>query len=65
MRRTFGPALFALVLPIISPVPSDAHVVRFVVEQTRPVADGKSYGAAGPYERLDGSGQPDAASRAN
>jgi len=29
-------------------------VVRFVIEQKRVVADGKSFGDAGPYERLDG-----------
>src|SRR5258706_8502323 len=34
---------------------SEAHVVRFVVEQTRPIADGKSFGDVGPYERLDGT----------
>ena len=36
------------------PWPGEAHVVRFVVEQKRVVADGKSFGDAGPYERLDG-----------
>jgi hypothetical protein len=34
---------------------SDARVVRFVVEQTRPFADGKSFGSAGPYVRLEGT----------
>src|SRR5438477_6494411 len=34
---------------------SDAKVVRLVVEQTRRIADGKSFGDAGPYERLDGT----------
>ena len=29
--------------------------MRFVVEQTRRVIDGKSFGNAGPYERLDGT----------
>jgi hypothetical protein len=33
----------------------EAHVVRFLVEQTRQVADGRSYGEVGPYERLDGT----------
>jgi hypothetical protein len=34
---------------------TDARVVRFVVEQTRVIVDGKSWGAVGPYERLDGT----------
>jgi hypothetical protein len=36
-------------------LPGEARVVRFVVEQKRPVAEGKSFGDAGPYERLDGT----------
>ena len=30
-------------------------VVRFAVEQRRSFADGMSFGAVGPYERLDGT----------
>jgi hypothetical protein len=37
------------------PWPGEARVVRFVVEQKRVVADGKTFGDAGPYERLDGT----------
>src|SRR3954469_4098146 len=33
---------------------TEARVVRIVVEQKRVVADGKSFGDVGPYERLDG-----------
>src|SRR5713226_4574793 len=55
MRRTIVLVLFALVLPIIVPAPSDARVVRLVGEQTRLITDGKSYGEVGPYERLDGT----------
>jgi hypothetical protein len=40
---------------ILGPSQAEAHVVRFVVEQKRPVLDGKSFGDAGPYERLDGT----------
>ena len=36
------------------PWPGEAKVVRLVVEQKRVVADGKAFGDAGPYERLDG-----------
>ena len=39
----------------MTPAPSEARVVRFVVEQVRPVLDGKTFGDAGPYERLDGT----------
>lgn len=34
---------------------SEARVVRFVVEQRVPLADGKSWGTAGAYERLVGT----------
>ncbi len=34
---------------------SDARVVRFIVEQTRPLAPGTQFGATGEYERLDGT----------
>src|ERR1044072_7276478 len=34
---------------------SDARVVRFIVEQTRPLAPGTQFGAVGAYERLDGT----------
>ena len=37
------------------PWPSEAEVVRFVVEQRRPVASGVAFGDVGPYERLDGT----------
>jgi hypothetical protein len=35
--------------------PGEARVVRFVVEQKRPLADGMAFGAAGAYQRLDGT----------
>jgi hypothetical protein len=55
MKNTIIPVLAALVLPAIAPVPGEARVVRFMVEQTRLIADGKSFGEVGPYERLDGT----------
>src|SRR5471032_1571030 len=55
MKKTIVTALVALVLPAIVPALGEARVVRLVVEQKRVVADGKSYGAVGPYERLDGT----------
>src|SRR5262245_21924236 len=44
-----------LLLVALLPSWSEARVVRFVVEQRRPVADGTSFGNAGAYERLDGT----------
>jgi hypothetical protein len=35
--------------------PTEARVVRFVVEQERAFAEGMAFGAVGPYERLDGT----------
>jgi hypothetical protein len=55
MRRTIVLLLSASILPIAFPAPTQARVVRLVVEQTRRVADGRSYGEVGPYERLDGT----------
>jgi hypothetical protein len=37
------------------PGPSEARVVRFVVEQQRSFAGGVAWGTSGPYERLDGT----------
>ena len=34
---------------------AEARVVRIVVERTTPYADGKSFGEAGPFERLEGT----------
>src|ERR1700730_14468612 len=45
----------ALALSIVIPAAREAHVVRFVVEQVRPVLDGTRFGNVGPYERLDGT----------
>src|SRR6266705_2452610 len=39
----------------LAPRPSEARVVRFVVEQKRPLAEGTTFGGAGAYERLDGT----------
>jgi hypothetical protein len=48
--------LIVLVLAAtLAPWPSEARVVRFVVEQKRPLAEGTSLGSAGGYERLDGT----------
>ena len=47
-----------IVLALISalaPSCAYARVVKFVVEQKRPFADGMAFGATGAYERLDGT----------
>ena len=49
-----GLILWVLVTAL-TPWPSEARVVRFVVEQKRALAEGMSFGSAGPYERLDGT----------
>jgi len=46
--------LVALAIPFM-PALSEARVVRFVVEQRRPLAEGMAFGSAGAYERLDGT----------
>src|ERR1700704_1189324 len=46
--------LLALVIALL-PSPCDARVVRFVVDQKRPLAEGTTFGSAGAYERLDGT----------
>src|ERR1700750_651722 len=52
--RTVSALVVLVTLCGVAPA-SEARVVRFVVEQTRPVLDGKSFGDVGPYERLDGT----------
>lgn len=39
----------------LAPLAADARVVRFDVEQTRPFAEGKSFGRVGQYEALKGT----------
>ncbi len=53
-RRTAASLLIGALLAA-APYASEARVVRFVVEQRRLVASGMSWGASGPYERLDGT----------
>lgn len=53
--RAFVMALVTISATVLTVSPSEARVVRFVVEQRRPFADGMSFGDVGPYERLDGT----------
>jgi hypothetical protein len=48
-------AWFILIVVMILPAAAEARVVRFVVEKTRPFADGKPFGSSGPYVRLEGT----------
>ena len=56
IRRRLVPLVLAsTVLSAMAASPGEARVVRLVVERTRPVLDGRSFGPAGAYERLDGT----------
>lgn len=55
MRRLLFLLAGTLILSTLAPQSSEADVVRLVVEQKRLIADGKSFGEVGPYERLDGT----------
>jgi len=46
--------LIAAFVVLLAPWPSEARLVRLVVEHTRVFAEGASFGSVGPYERLDG-----------
>src|SRR5438094_1265968 len=48
-------AVLMAFVTLLAPWPSEARVVRFVVEQKRPLAEGTTFGSAGAYERLDGT----------
>lgn len=53
--RSAASLLAVVALACVSASPGEARVVRLVVERTQPVLDGKIFGAAGAYERLDGT----------
>ena len=56
MAKHFGAsALAAGLLCALAAPPADARVVRIDVERTTPYAGGKSFGDAGPFERIDGT----------
>lgn len=58
-RTSLKKALALLVVAVLSlafaPLSAEARVVRFVVEQTRPYADGKRFGDVGPFVWLEGT----------
>jgi hypothetical protein len=54
MRKSMLLAVVAVILLAVAPG-AEARVVRFVVEQSRPFADGQSFGSVGAYVRLDGT----------
>jgi hypothetical protein len=53
MPRTIVAIGLGSLLTLVST--AEAKVTKFVVEQKRSFANGQSFGAAGPYERLDGT----------
>ena len=55
MRRTGAAVLLGGLLAALAVQPADARVARLVVGRTAPYAGGKSFGEAGPFERLDGT----------
>ena len=54
-RHTFELVVLAGLLGALAAPPADARIVRIEVERTTPYAGGKEFGAAGPFERLDGT----------
>ena len=53
--KTAFMVVWALVMMAIGSATADARVVKFVVEKTRSLADSKSFGNAGAFQRLDGT----------
>lgn len=53
--RTGAAAACGGLLAVLAAQPAEARVARIVVESTVPYAAGKSFGEAGPFERLDGT----------
>ena len=55
MKKAMLLVVVAVILQAVAARPSEARVVRFIVEQTRTFAEGTSFGNVGPYLRLDGT----------
>ena len=55
MRRVASVFSAAVALVLVTAASLEARVVRLVVEKRRPLAEGKSFGASGPYERVEGT----------
>ena len=54
MHKNTAALMIAFVL-VVAVGAAEARVVRIVIEETRPFANGRSFGSAGPFERLDGT----------
>ncbi len=52
-RKRFVPHLAGATLVAFAPVGADAKVTRLEVQSTAPAYDGRSFGEAGAYERID------------
>jgi hypothetical protein len=55
MRKAAERFTAAIVLTMVACAYAEGRVVKLIVERTQPIADGGTYGNAGPYERLDGT----------
>ena len=53
-RLLFAALLLPVLMPLLSPPSASAEVVRMEITQRIPFAEGASFGATGPYERIDG-----------
>ena len=55
INRSMVAAMTGSVMLALMPQSAEARVVRIVVERTTPYADGKTFGEAGAFERLEGT----------
>ena len=55
INRSMVAAMTGSVMLAFMPQSAEARVVRIVVERTTPYADGKTFGEAGAFERLEGT----------
>lgn len=54
VRQTLRSLAGTVMLSMLASTYAEARVVKLIVENTRPMADGRSFGEAGPYDRLTG-----------
>ena len=55
INRSMVAAMTGCVMLALMPQSAEARVVRIVVDRTTPYADGKTFGEAGAFERLEGT----------
>jgi hypothetical protein len=52
--RRWGIAIAAIILALTASSASQARVIRIVIDERKPVADGRSFGQVGAYEYIRG-----------